>query len=322
MATAISDTLIQIDDSIARGLPIHELVINNWGFQNDDIDPVYPNYDLRGLPAVAGMAIGPRSHVDRVWVVPDLLVTATVPSAFGPVAPYAFPRLCSVGNPIYFPIQGKRDVGAPPLITSLRLLAHRPFPPYALTTPGLGYDSDTTLMPAEYIKASASAAIPFPLYTTIDAGGSLGTPMLQLYLFLVPPTLSIPNKRGPYVAADAVAVPDAGTDETYITAIPAFGRNSGYLQFYCTGSLNASFRVGGILNGDDGNPSEVIPREETIATAAGVTATARWRGALQIGGWDYLIVYCTRISGTGQAWVRWMLNDDCCASGDIITPPS
>lgn len=308
MATAISDTLIQIDDSIARGLPIHELVINNWGFQNGSITPVYPDYSLRGLPAVAGMAIGPRSHVDRVWVVPDLLVTATIPSAFGPVAPYQFPRLCSVGNPIYFPIQGKRDVGAPPLITSLRLLAHRPFPPYASS--GLGYDRDTTLMPEEYMVAGSASAVPFPLYAEIDAGGTDGQPMLQLYLFLVPPTLSIPNKRGPYVASDAIFL-DAGAAETYVTAIPAFGRKTGYLQFYCTDTLAGSFRVGGILNGDDGDPVEVIPREENVlATTGALTSTTRLRSTLAIGGLDYLIVYFTRTGGTGQAWVRWMLTDD------------
>lgn len=319
MATAISDTLLTIDESIARSLPIHELVLNNWGYQNS----VYPDYTLRGLPAVAGMMIGPRSHIDRVWVQPDLLKTATIPSAFGPLAPYQFPRLCSVGNPIFFPIQGRRDVGAPPLITSLRLLSHRPFPPYASTGVGSGnlsYDSDTTQMPPQYVKAGASGAIAFPLYTLIAGGSVIATPMLQLYLFLVPPTLTLPARRGPYVAAEG-AFTDAGTSETFLVAIPAFGRGSGYLQFYTTDTLQVDVRVGGILNGDDGAPAEVIPRESTIVSASGITATNRWRGALKIGGWDYLICYYTRVSGSGQVWARWRLDDDCCASGDILPPP-
>lgn len=315
MATAISDSIITIDDSVARGFAVHELVISNWGLFTPGSDPiaVYPDFTLRGLPAVSGMMIGPKSQVDRVWVVPDMLANGTVVGPFGNLVPaYDFTRVCSIKNPIFFPVQGNRTVGAPPAITSLRLLSSR----YSWNTPPNAVppyiDDDTTNVPATYIKAGETSAIDFPPYAA-GVGLSGQGPLLQLLLFIAPPTslVSLPTKRAPLVG-HTWSVVGSGSAEVYAVAIPTYGRKSGFIQYVTTQTLDVAARVGGLqpacLTG--GGALDGIPVETTVASDASITSSTAYRVAVSVEGYDYVILYYTRNSGSGELRVRWMFTDE------------
>lgn len=312
----VSDDLITIDDSISRELPIHELYIEDWGL---DGQSVYPPYTARGLPTMAGLMIGPKSQVDRVWVVVTLLKRATVPGPGGDYVPYNFTRLVSVGNPIFFPIQSDRGVGAPPVISSIRILSaaagSAPWPdgPAGVTAPPARGDGGVTV-PETYVLASGvGGAIAFPPATANQG------PVLQLYCLLVPPLIALPQKRAP-MHGSTFAVIGSGSTETMLVAIPTYGRQSIYLQQYVSAGadLDVGVRVAGLQFNGVRNPTSA-PQETTLQTAAsGVTVAASWRGSLKCAGYDWILAYYTRSSGTGQFNINWVATDECCADNTVI----
>lgn len=97
-----------VEDAIARGHDVFEVIFTNWGISannpprtlTDFTNLQYPQPGQPGLPAtLAGIAIGPKSTVDRAWVTFNLGKRANLAE---PVNGYQLIREVSVEAPLLF----------------------------------------------------------------------------------------------------------------------------------------------------------------------------------------------------------------------------
>jgi hypothetical protein len=258
-----------IKDAIARGHDLYEVIFNEWGFR----DPGDPTGDYKNLQwpptsvdtatpngptevsvptALAGIAIGPQSTVDRCWVSFNLGKSPT----FATQASLRTNRLhrLSVDTPLMFTQNanpGKKDLpGAPdnPLFSQVVDGSLYVFP--FADDFGSGNQSqfefpklqETTVLPQTYRPASGGAGVNFG--TNVDGNNLF--PRLHLYLYLKAPIVYAPQKRFPLQVQGTVGshTPVAVGAERLIAAIPTFGRKRIHIMMMA--SQVADYRVGAI----------------------------------------------------------------------------
>ena len=302
---------LSLKEAIARSADVYDVWVNEWGTRIANNPPTflrddsYPDYGQPGIPdSIAGVAIGPESHVDRCWITVNSskdfrLVQDTL----------LYTREVSVEQPLFFTQPAK--VG-PPLSTFDDGIA--PLPQHAqaqnlfyvfadIKRPGV--DITSTQLPPTYLKAdftSADINQPLPALNTRRVG-----PRLQLR-FLLREGVFVPNKRAPVlwgsVNNETVGV-DAGV-ETAIFKYPIYGRKRIAIQMRGdnTGGVNDTFRfriaVLRTINYDQ------IVQEETVGDKT-ITCDANGRAGTSFRICDpaaaYLILYATStVNGQVTGW--------------------
>jgi hypothetical protein len=251
-----------IEDAIARGQDVYEVLFAGWGLTDAPPSTQFANMQFPtagqpGIPSsVSGIAIGPKSTVDRCWVSynPGKRRTAN-----DPLQQENLLRALSVDSPLIFtqasPGPGVRNVpGAinDPVTTLADKGAFYIFP---MADHPLGGGGDPITF--KYPRVQATTVLP-PTYT--DVNGVIRTfnfvadtatqpramsPFLHLYLYLKqPPIQFIPHKRAPLHVQGSFLYPaDSIGTEFIVAQIPTFGRRA--IKVMMRGGA-ADFRVGAL----------------------------------------------------------------------------
>jgi hypothetical protein len=231
----------------------------NWGVTDAPpstvfTDMQFPQPGQPGIPvSVAGIAIGPRSTVDRVWVSYNPLKRR---NSQIPNQPNGLLRVCSVDSPLMFAQAAgapgvKNNPGGPsdPALTLSDLGQFYIFPMANSGFPGPEYSfsfptqQDTTVLPATYIDVNGVTrtfgnSMPGPESTYMP-------PFLHLYLYLKVPSIPLPPlKRAPLQVQGSILVPpnEQGT-ELIVAQVPTFGRKT--IKLGMRGAAG-SWRVGAL----------------------------------------------------------------------------
>lgn len=314
-----------VEDAIARGHDVFEVVFTNWGISPNNPPTVladftnlqYPQPGNPGLPAtLAGIAIGPKSTVDRAWVTFNLGKRADVTQ---PVDGYNLIREVSVTSPLVFTQASNPNQSNNPLdpddpvktLTEKGALYVFPFVDRPNTPPPGG-------SAVQIINPGSSLATPRNDSTVLpkryrDANGTLHNfrnslvPSLTAPVF-VPPTLHLvcylknpyhypPTARAPLQYRGQGAIEANGLDltppEKLIVSLPTFGRRRIAIEMHMNANSNpaevgnANFRAGGIIS--MGQLEEI--QEVTLASQTNVAPGVPALLDINVQGVDYLNLY-------------------------------
>ncbi len=225
-----------VQEAAQRGQDVFEVLFESWGAP-DLVTPSYRNltYPQPGQPGVpislAGIALGPRSTVDRAWVTFNLQKPPSVLTGEATASDRV--RRLSLGTPLYFTQAGKTGTapyGSTPLVPNnavkqqfgeglLYVYSSNRFlsPPDAAMAID-GTIRETTILCSTYIDAVTGAAVSLG---NVDLVG-YETPFLHLYLYLKAPIVPVPAKRFPMQRRGApILVAGAAT---HIASLPIYGR--------------------------------------------------------------------------------------------------
>lgn len=211
---AVVNEVITYEQAFARGYPVWELQFQDWGYNSGSgLVSVYPQNgaNTKGLKSVYGVSIGPRSIVDRSFLLfdPQVIVDETSLSppdflrAFNRRAPLMFSQLGS--NPDAK--SRASSVLAP--ITALRVGAS----PSALGVTGVS--RPTVVTNSNFIPEGSAVAIAL---VPVDR------PLLQVVFYLTAPVIGPPTARYVYDGETTRVFTGAET-ETYIGSFPVMGRD-------------------------------------------------------------------------------------------------
>jgi hypothetical protein len=247
---------LSIEDAKQRGYDVYEVLFANWGVTDAPpstifTDMQFPQPGQPGIPvSLAGIAIGPRSTVDRCWVSYDPLKKRDQ-MVVG--QPNGLLRVCSLDSPLMF-VQAagapglKNDPGATddPAKTlsdkgQLYIFPMANKPPGAITFQ-FPTQQETTVLPPNYRDVNA-------VLRTFGNEGDFPqfmTPFLHLYLYLkVPPLPILTTKRAPLQVQGQILIPanELG-NEKVVAQIPTFGRKA--VKIMMKAGFGADFRVGAL----------------------------------------------------------------------------
>ena len=311
-----------VEDAIARGHDVFEVIFTGWGVSPSNPPTVladftnlqYPQPGQPGLPAtLAGIAIGPKSTVDRAWVTFNLGKRADVTQ---PVNAYNLIREVSVESPLVFTQASNPNLRNNPLdpddpvktLTEKGALYVFPFvdrpnlplpggSAVQVITPQVGQvvRNDTTVLPRQYRDANGvlqnfSNALAPTLFSSVFV-----SPTLHLVCYLKNPYHYPPTRRAPLQYRGQVLIPQNESNPTpperLIVSIPTYGRRKITVEMHMTANAdlgNARFRLGGILSMGQ---LEGI-QEVTLDSATGVAPGTPVLFTLQnTPGVDYLNLY-------------------------------
>lgn len=287
MAWISSD--IKISDAIARGLPVWEVLFENWGntISGGTSNVVFPSVGQLSLPTVYGVSIGPRSDVDRVFVAYDR--QKVVSSA------YDYLRPVSVGAPLVF---AQPAAPAAPVSTS-GLSA----PPYSASSvavfnrldPGSNSNSDGGFQFNTFRNSLG-------VVSTFGVGGiaaRLVNPLLHLYFHLKPDFIP-PTARAPAIYNNTQILVDAGRE--LFASVPVCGRKRVYATAIIAG-VGTVFEVGlvqattGYVSGTIQSAGEVI-----VGSVTTTVANQPVRIAINPADADFINLYSTSGGGTTLTW--------------------
>lgn len=313
-----------VEDAVARAHDVFEVVFTDWGITgaNPPVDFTnlqFPQPGQPGLPiTLAGIAIGPKSTVDRAWVTYNLGKRANVTD---PVTAYNLIRMVSVESPLVFtqasnpgqrnnptnfddPVKTLTEKGALyvyPFVDRPNSGAYagsavqviQPGQPNAL----LSSRNDSTVLPLEYRDANGVTRKLRNEIVPTDTRTAFVSPTLHLYCYLKSPYHYPPTRRAPlqYRGVSNVPLNDGlPADERCIVQVPTFGRRRIVVEAHMNPDLtggvgNATFRLGGIPS--IGQLEDV--QEVTLTTSAAVAAGVPVLLEFNTPGMDYVNLYVT-----------------------------
>ena len=312
----------QVLDAISTGQDIYEVPFNFWGVRTVAAAQaaVNPNFQFPppGQPAIpatiAGIAIGPRSTVDRAWVSWNRLkaLGGQGGAAFlshGQGGPTTRVRPLSIQHPLMFSqatAVGALPTAAPDLPNSYNpnnspgyamqqgLLYVFPKEPAPIPASNAGADfvntfaQSTTVLPANYADQAGNVRV-FGLDATFT---QFQRPFLELYLYLKPPAFAPPTARFPLFISDTITVNVTGSFQL-VELTPIFGRK--HVTVGARGhdpAGTATFQLG-LINcvrenaGITTSPPFELPGGTSAALAAGATCLFQLANPCA----DYLAVY-------------------------------
>lgn len=313
-----NNPLFSIDEAQQRGVDVYEVLVEDWSVnQSGIVNLQWPPAGTPGVPvSVAGIAIGPRSTIDRCWVSYDLQkqklgVDLTITDRL---------RRLSVDSPIIYgqaarkgitpdysiitPIEEQVQKG-PLVITAYAGLVGDPTNFGGSPYPGLTAFGpvDSTVIPDEYVDATGAVRNFIPESGPPSAPGALN-PLLHLLIYLKAPPAYVPTRRFPLVLRGK-SIPQANTQVEFLVAqIPVYGRRQIKLMMVGHGTGPWSFRIGGLRALAAANASFTNIYEEpvdgtTTPVADGVPVVLSACNGLNTG-LDYLNIYATTAQETGS----------------------
>lgn len=298
-----------IDDALATSQAVYEVQFTQWGLRSTPPAPkaVNPGFQFpppgaRAIPAsLAGIAIGPRSTVDRCWVTWDRQkIVSSAASMGGKLNIESRPRPLTVEAPLMFP-QGTRQ-GILPSTADAPILNNDPatamsmgllyvFPKNAGDADNISgpsqFGTETTILPDVYVDAlgvnqilgGTNPSLPFFL-----------PPYLELYLYLQPTLSPPPMARAPLMINYQHTLAASATPSC-IAQLPIFGRKHVRVQVRNLTQV-CSYRVGVLRAICENNLAQQSPVfEATAGTAAAVPAGTSTSFNLDRPCADYLTIY-------------------------------
>lgn len=345
-----------IEDAAARGHDVWELLVDEWGDlghpstdgSSKSFPPVVPGTVLppaqamtsqqgpagtpggpsvvsgqsRALPAPAAIAIGPRSTVDRCWVLWD--IQKVLPNN----TPWDYYRRLSVGAPLMFTQPANRwgvSVNPNTLVSTaggaVTIYPEMPSQIDANDSAGNSYARQYydwlqgTTFGAFYRKADGTISTFGSGVVTTGGAQTWIPPILHLYFYLKAPTAAPPAKRFPLSLNFGTFLDDE--TETLIGQAPVFGRRTITVEFNAAGfgsgatATTYDFRLGLIQQVVDVlAPGTDAQQEVTVFSAASVPAGRSVRTVIEPAYGDYLMIYATShgapglLTGSALASVR------------------
>ena len=247
-----------IEEARARGDDVYEILFAAWGTTDAPPSTLFGNLQFPGpgqpgIPAsIAGIAIGPKSTVDRCWVSYNPGKRRTPND---PLQQENLLRMLSIDAPLIFnqksavnpnakntpgavndPVTTLSDTGALYIFPMADHPAGGGGNPITFAFPRR---QDTTVLPPNYTDVNGVVR----QFQNVDQ--QFMFPFLHLLLYLKPPAISfIPTKRAVLQVQGSTLLPanEEGT-EFVIAQIPTFGRK--VLKVMMVGGA-ASFRVGAL----------------------------------------------------------------------------
>jgi hypothetical protein len=306
----------EIDDAKASSQDLYEVQFPDWGVRDVPAGQVavnqnfqFPPPGAKAIPSLAGIAIGPRSTIDRCWVSWDRqkIVNATPNGSEPPTAmesrvrqlsvqcPLMFTQASKIGSPLPSTMPAPVDINNSPVTAMhnglLYVFPKEPWP-NSIGTANSGASSNavmtqaaaTTILPANYVDQLGTAR---PLLIP-PAGSNIIYPYLELYLFLRPPLFAPPLARFPLFTSYVQPTPAAYTAIGYV---PIFGRRRVTVGLQNLAEVT-SYTLGVIPcireNDPGGNtPPFEIPAGSAAAVAAGKSVGFQLDNPCA----DYLVIY-------------------------------
>jgi len=269
------NSAISVDDVLAQRNNVFEILIARWGDTVVANDPdgtnlVFPPINSKAMPALGGLAIGPRSTVDRVWV--SYSLQKLVPSA----SLWDFARRVSVKAPLAFSQPATQNVVPTAVFNTTSSLV--------ITTFAGTLTEELFQFGNTYVKADGSTAT----FGTTVPNAAYNAPLLHLYAYLGAPPPIIPTSRFPLYQTGQVTTAGAGAGVEKLAAqFPVSGRRT--IIVYTKGSAAADVRVGLIDNFFN-------MREATVASAAAVASTTTSRFVINPALGEYLMIYYNNVA--------------------------
>jgi len=292
-----------IEEAIARDFDTWELLITDWGQRTTPADEYswsFPKIGQKGLPSVQGIAIGPRSTVDRCFV--SYSIQKVVSGGIN----YDYTRRLVLGSPLMFAQVGAQEIVQPnpaPLFAPTPAQGAASLVIYPQSGTDTGGNQDTTMYGTTYNRTGAGAP-----------GGGIGvfgdggiadgvdwqSPTLHLIFFLKPQAVNAPAKRGPYVLGGTHTLQPADTTYHLVAQVPTFGRKTIKIVVNQLSDATEAIavRVGAIqsmITSGVGGLTEGLLLEQTSAA----TGFQSYLGTIQNVQADYLNLYLRGSTSTG-----------------------
>lgn len=251
-----------VDEAQSREADVFELFFDTWGYAGQV--PTITDFTNLQWPApppvlsvpvsLAGIAIGPRSTVDRAWISYNIGRSTVDATDVGPPLTNRL-RQVSIDSPLMFTIQAASGSMNDPATET---------PPVSMARRGSLYVYPFANTPIPQVSDVQNETTVLPLLHTLTLGGTgqysdvngvartfatinsvFMAPYLHLYLFLKTPTRFQPGPRAPFFAQQVVAVSSAS--EGIVAQIPVYGRKSVHvLMEQVSGTGTCDFRVGAL----------------------------------------------------------------------------
>ncbi len=323
------------DEAVQRGYDVFEVLYRDWGLNLGANVDAWPPIGLLSIPnSVAGIAIAPRSTVDRAWLTYNLLNKPPPPgigtgaggiSQPGIVIPPNLDqftcriRQLSLDAPLLFTQTAQQGAGTTsPLLPDFEfstMLVNGSM--YVWPQSDLPANGGGTQGPFDiYVPMASTTA--YNTYTDINGvGRALGPdvgsdvtnngwvgPLLHLYFYLKAPLVQPSSKRAPLKAGSVVNTTVLQNHEVCVAQIATFGRRSVRVAIKADQIVNA--RVGALRSSNVilGGPVEE-PVDTINALAANTPAvTACTQGDMYA---DYITIYVTPTAGANPN-VTWSVS--------------
>lgn len=294
-----------VDEAQQRGVDVYEVLVTDWG-RADLPTPVITWPPAGSIPvSLAGIAIGPRSTVDRAFVSYNLQKQRLV--GIDPDTTDRIRRL-SLDSPLIFTQAANprsiytTDANVIDQMTQkgmLQIFSYLKTPTDTFEFPDI---QDTTILPGVYIDVNGNER------DWLNPGLPILTPTLHLYLYLKAPPSYVPPKRFPLQIS---GFKDSNTPEgaeALIANIPTFGRKTIQLMIRgdnAGGATTYDFRIGALRAIAPTDPFYEQPLDGTTTpVAAGVpTILSSCAGVNTVA--DYVNIYATPHGGVGV--IDWTL---------------
>lgn len=244
---------IRTDEAVRRGDLVYELILSNWGnwgAAKDGLSLQFP-VGSDAIPSVSGLAIAPRSDIDRVFV--RHAVHRPLPSPVHEADILEAETAVSVDAPFIGQLPGPITIRSDP--------AH--------------WYTD------RYVPANSSPST-LPAFGTAFSG--FVNPELRLLLYLGPKPVLPPRGRAPrYIETTrSFSAAEIGT-EALLKVVPAMGRRRSRITFAVTGGsgpgANVDVRVTGTFTSVTTTGTSVTDvRVQEIPLAGPITISASANG--------------------------------------------
>lgn len=272
------------EQAVARAHDIFEVMLADWGTASTDCYPdaqtSQPSFPITPV----GVAIGPRSTVDRCWVAWN--TQQAWAGALGASFAEFLTRPLSVGQPLYFgtPAKDGPVISAPGNIrTAMAEQLFYVFPRMSTTPwPSTTGHIESTALPATLIKWDGTVV-------NFTAAEAFESPTLDLQFILKPGLPPPPTKRFPYNAQLSGSIGPALT-EVAVARFPTFGRKHVHITA-SSPQANVVYRVCSVrgLNNNVLN----VPRESVDGLKTVVNASESVHFHLCDPCADYVTLYAT-----------------------------
>lgn len=256
---AVINEVISFEQAQARNLPTWEVQFQDFGYDNGSGQvKTYPEViaGSRGLPTVYGVAIGPKSLLDRCIVLYDPQVILKGP-ALSP--PDFLHRLSRRAPLMYTQLGNKARASSSGLLSALN----------PITALRVGTDPAALGITGSLLGTVQTPTTFTPEGTTVaETFIPIDRPLLHLVFFMQPPVFSPPLARFEYDGL--IDHSFLGSEaETYIGSFPVMGRDTITLILEAaaaSGNASVTYRIAGMRCDSLAGTKEV-----TLATSASVS---------------------------------------------------
>lgn len=274
----LNNPSFSIDEASQRGVDVYEVLVDNWGIPSA-LTGGSRQWPIVGQGSIsvslAGIAIGPRSTVDRCFVSYDLQKHNV--NADSHVTDRI--RRLSVDAPLIFAqAADQSQIPAPPFSPYVIQAKAGPLAIYAYVNIEDALDSEmyasdvnaSTVLPTTYRDVNGVLRT-FTFVNPATGDKPLAAPLLHLLLYLKSPPTFVPTKRAPQIISTSSPTLIVNT-ECVVAQVPTYGRRNIRMMLRAEqsgGTATIDWRVGA-LRALSPNPTGFGAYEEPVDSALAV----------------------------------------------------